>query len=318
MSKTNNKSIDYLFEDPPLSNQKYALVSIVGPHMPQKCNVWGLKVRGVADTIEKAKSMSKNLMNVDRNYDVYTVEVGKFFPLAVEPHQVSNVEYQNSQLNELIKTYLENRENANDLFNKRKNEMIEEAIREGKNQEELANRPEHPVAVLQRIHGFQDEITKAKNHLADLEKDMQLAKEKFEKYTDEEREMANNELRNALENAVDNNDVNVEEVSTVMGELDVTQDVNQTESTREVEKLLDTLHQKEKELEESRALLMSMDQDKSPNVYKRLQDTIVDLNGDILSLKEKLNNNSKVNDFINKNYSTSHDFGAEPERYRNE
>ena len=44
MSKGKGKVIDYLFEDPEITNQKYALVSIVGPHMPQKCDVWGLKV----------------------------------------------------------------------------------------------------------------------------------------------------------------------------------------------------------------------------------------------------------------------------------
>lgn len=42
-----SKTIDYLFEDPPITGQTYALVSIVGPHMPQKCDVWGLKIRGV-------------------------------------------------------------------------------------------------------------------------------------------------------------------------------------------------------------------------------------------------------------------------------
>ena len=47
------KTIDYLFEDPPLATQKFALVSIVGPNMPQKCDIWGLKIRGVAGTIDE-------------------------------------------------------------------------------------------------------------------------------------------------------------------------------------------------------------------------------------------------------------------------
>ena len=101
MSKEN--SIDYLFEDPPISNQQYALVSIVGPNMPQKCDTWGLKIRGTTDTLEKAKTMCQKILKIDNNYDIYTVEVGKFFPLVVEPHQIQDIEYQNQQLNTLIK-----------------------------------------------------------------------------------------------------------------------------------------------------------------------------------------------------------------------
>ena len=105
-----NKSIDYLFEDPEIPSQKYALVSIVGPHMPQKCDVWGLKIRGTTDSVDKAKTLCKRLLRLDNNYDIYTVEVGKFFPLAVEPNEISDIEYQNDQLNTLVKSYLENKE----------------------------------------------------------------------------------------------------------------------------------------------------------------------------------------------------------------
>ena len=114
--------IDYLFEDPPVSGQNYALVSIVGPNLQQKCNVYGLKVRGVADSLDRAKTMAQKLTKIDPDFDIYTVEVGKFFPLDVNPMELSNVEYQNTQLNELVKNYLENRENANVEYEKRKND----------------------------------------------------------------------------------------------------------------------------------------------------------------------------------------------------
>ena len=79
------KVIDYLIEDPIIPLQKYALVSIIGPKMPQKCDVWGLKIRGFAESELKARELSKKLMRMDNTCDVYTVEVGKFFPLDVEP-----------------------------------------------------------------------------------------------------------------------------------------------------------------------------------------------------------------------------------------
>ena len=104
--------IDYLFEDPPVSGQNFALVSIVGPNLQQKCDVYGLKIRGVADSMDRARTMSQKLTKIDPDFDIYTVEVGKFFPLDVNPMELQNVEYQNTQLNELVKNYLENRENV--------------------------------------------------------------------------------------------------------------------------------------------------------------------------------------------------------------
>lgn len=184
MSKT---SIDYLFEDPPVQNQQYALVSIVGPHMNQKCDVWGLKVRGTAESLDKAKELSQKILKIDNHYDIYTVEVGKFFPLAVEPTQINNVEYQNEQLNNLMKSYLQNKETASDFWHKRKNDMIQEAIKEGRSQEE---KPEHPVAVLHRIQSYGDTIQQMKENLLELEKELESSNNKFALYTEDEREEA--------------------------------------------------------------------------------------------------------------------------------
>lgn len=197
MSKT---TIDFLFEDPPISNQKFALVSIVGPNMPQKCDTWGLKVRGVAESEDKARTLAQKIMRIDNNYDVYTVEVGKFFPIVVEPSSIDSVEYQNEQLNELVKNYIENKEKANEHWNKRKNEMITEAVKEGKNQEALANKPEHPIAVLQRIKNLEESISSVDAELSSLKQDLENSKTKFSLYTDEERDLANRELASAIEN----------------------------------------------------------------------------------------------------------------------
>ena len=120
---------DWLTEDSPITGQKFALVSIVGPHINQKCDVWGMKIKYVADSIEKAKAMSARLVKADPDFDIYTVEVGKFFPLNVEPSDIQDVEYQNQQLNTLIKGYLENRLHANDQYSERKNKMMQNKIK---------------------------------------------------------------------------------------------------------------------------------------------------------------------------------------------
>lgn len=308
-TQKNSKTIDYLFEDPPIPNQKFALISIVGPHMPQKCDVWGLKIRGTAETEEKAKSLTQKIMRIDNTYDVYTVEVGKFFPLAVEPQAIGNVEYQNSQLNDLVKTYMENKELANEQWNARKNEMIKEAIREGKSQEELANKPEHPVAVLQRIKHFEDSIDKFRENLAALENDLELARKKFSSYTDDERSIANKELKSAIENNLEANDPVDKELSLneirdkLMEEL--TTDDSRASSESQISKVITELKGREEELAELHELKNTMDKSKSPNVYNRLLANISTCEDAISKLQSQLANTSIVNEYINASYPNS-------------
>jgi hypothetical protein len=188
------REIDVLFEDPPINGQTFALVSIVGPNLNQKCNVYGIKIRGVTDSMDQAKAMTQRLMKVDNNYDIYTVEVGKFFPLDVDPHDVGEVEYENKQLNTLIKSYLENKEHANDEWHARKNEMIKEAIKEGQSKDKA---PEHPVSVLQRLKNLEQSITDQKNNIDIMQQDLVLTREALSKYTDEEINDAYNIIKNA-------------------------------------------------------------------------------------------------------------------------
>ena len=188
-----SRVVDFLTEDPEVYGQRYALISIVGPHMKQKCDVWGLKIRGVADSVEKAKEMTKKLMKFDKDYDIYTVDVGKFFPLNVEPYDVQDIEYENDQLNALVKNYLSNKEKANEHWNARKEEMKKDALKEGskESQAALALKPEHPVAVLQRVVVFEEKMKELEYEMSSLREELDSSKTKFESYSEEEKEMAN-------------------------------------------------------------------------------------------------------------------------------
>lgn len=304
MLKGKGKAIDYLTEDPPLPSQKYALISIVGPHMRQKCDVWGLKIRGVADSLETAKTLTKRIMKLDKDYDIYTVDVGKFFPLAVEPYDVANVEYENQQLNDLIKNYLENKEKANEHWHQRKQEMMKAAINEGKTegQKELANKKEHPIAVLQRIKSFEDKIKEETERLQSLKEDLKLSQEKYNSYTQEERELADKELRHAIENNVEPNipeekSLTIEEIrSEIMNEL------NNNES-QEVEDTLMNLKSLETQISDIETTLYSINKETSPSVFNTLNTQLNKLKNDHQLLKEKLNESNTINSYINSNYA---------------
>jgi hypothetical protein len=308
----NEKVLDYLFEDPPLQNQKYALVSIVGPNMPQKCDIWGIKVRGVAGTIDEAKRISQKILRIDNNYDIYTVDIGKFFPLVVNPLEINEIEYQNDQLNKLIKNYLENRETANDFWHKRKSDMIQEAIKEGKNQEELSNRPEHPIAVLQRIQNYETTILEIQENLSNLQQDLQLSKNKFESYSEDERQIAQNELKNAIDNNLESitvenkqTEISVEEIrAQLLDDFNLQSNETTTDDQNDINinSVLDKIKNLEKELEEMTTFKNSIIKESAPSAYKRVEQTIKEIETELSNFKTQLNNKQLINNYINENY----------------
>lgn len=187
--------IDYLFEDPEIPSQRFSLVSIVGPHFPQKCDVWGMKVRGCASTMEEAKSKVSKLMQIDNSYDIYIVETGKFFPLAVEPTAIGNVEYQNETLNSLIKEYLENKERADTEFRTRKAEMTQAAIKEGMN----PDRKEEPIVAYTKIKTIQASLNDLDGKIRELKIKLDEANKEFNsKYSEEERVTGEKEFQEKI------------------------------------------------------------------------------------------------------------------------
>lgn len=303
------KEIDYLFEDPEIPSQKFALVSIVGPHFHQKCDVWGLKVRGIADTMEKAKSMSQKLMKIDNNYDIYTVDVGKFFPLAIDPLAVGNVEYQNEQLNTLVKSYLENRDAANDQWHERKNDMIQQAIKEGKEQATLVTKPEHPIAVLQRMKSYEEQIKEIQDMLEDVKEKLSASQEKFNNYSQDEKDLANNELLNAVEsnvNTTDNSELKIEEIrDQFVNDLVVSSSSSDGTTVTDMKTLLEEINQCENEISHLEKYILGLNKDEVPTTFFQTSKSKEDLEVKLGKLKQKLNDKNLVNDFINSNYKDS-------------
>jgi hypothetical protein len=288
-------TIDYLFEDPPITNQKFALVTIVGPNMSQKCDTWALKVRGVANTLEEAKSMCQRLMKIDNNYDIYTVDVGKFFPLTVEPHDVQDIEYSNTELNNLIKSYLENRQNANDQWHSRKNEMIQKAIEEGKNQQELLKKPEHPISVLNRMKTYEEKIKSLNQEIESTQHDLKLAKDKFASFSQEEKDAALNEV---VEQS-NSSSMSIDQIrSQLVTEL---QDTN-SNSNSNLEDTLQSIQKLEKHHSEVTTVRDNLDKETSQFTFTKLTQEIDDIESQINTLKKTLNNSELVNDYINTNY----------------
>lgn len=94
--------------------------------------VQGVKVRGVYDTLKEAEVRAKVLRKRDKNFHVYVGQVGYWLPWDPDPDNITKQEYQESQLNTLVKKYNENKEGRDDLYEQLKNEKLEKSRQKAK------------------------------------------------------------------------------------------------------------------------------------------------------------------------------------------
>jgi hypothetical protein len=71
-------------------------------------SIRGLKVRGVYDTYPEAKARSEEIRSLDKNFNVYVGQVGYWLPWDPSPTTIKDQEYQETELNTLVKKYNEN------------------------------------------------------------------------------------------------------------------------------------------------------------------------------------------------------------------
>ena len=91
-SETVNKYqlTDNLYEDPPISGQKYALLSFISPELIKNCKIRAVKVRGVVNTIEELQNRKSELEAKDKVHKIFYQEVGKWGIFKKEDESVLN------------------------------------------------------------------------------------------------------------------------------------------------------------------------------------------------------------------------------------
>jgi hypothetical protein len=84
-----------------------------------RTSIRGLKVRGVFGNSKEAEIKAKKLQNKDKYHNIFMAEVGKWTPWDPNPHEVKDQEYNNDQLNTLMKKYRENEDSREQFFEQR-------------------------------------------------------------------------------------------------------------------------------------------------------------------------------------------------------
>jgi len=92
-------------------------------------SIRGVKLRGNYGTQEEATARAKKLQRNDPVHNIYVAQVGKWLAWDPNPHDVSEHEYAEDQLNDLMKSYKENEEARDQFF--AKNPDAKNAARKG-------------------------------------------------------------------------------------------------------------------------------------------------------------------------------------------
>lgn len=79
----------------------------------------GVKIRGVYGNTKEAELKAKKLQTKDKYHNIFMGEVGKWTPWDPSPNEVKDQEYNNDQLNTLMKKYKENEDSREKFFEER-------------------------------------------------------------------------------------------------------------------------------------------------------------------------------------------------------
>jgi hypothetical protein len=108
---------DLLIEDPVINNQTWAVVSLITPKLVKNCNKFLLKVKGIYNSNKRANDEAKKFHDKEKDFPIFAIEVGKWIAYKDDFKEGDDL---NSELNELMKLYLEERKEANESHERRK------------------------------------------------------------------------------------------------------------------------------------------------------------------------------------------------------
>jgi hypothetical protein len=172
---------DYLTEDtinPP--NQKFICISFL-TDKENRTTLSGIKVSGAFPTYDEACLHAKKLQTINEYFNVFVGEMGKWLPFDPNPDSeaVKDSEYANEQLNNMMRSYMENQEKAKVYHEQRKNELVRKNIVENlntrhENLQEIKKKMKKAKDPQERenLSNSMEEITKQINKMMDKKKEL--------------------------------------------------------------------------------------------------------------------------------------------------
>jgi hypothetical protein len=142
-------------------------------------------------TYEEAVEDCKRIKELDPHHHVFVAEGAKWCPFILTEDDsnkyVSQVEYDNNQLNEMMKKYTENQEKANIFHEYRKNQLVMKGISENIDSR-LENKNE--TISLLKNSSSKEERTMLKERLVIIEDQLEKMEEKKKEILEKEKQLS--------------------------------------------------------------------------------------------------------------------------------
>jgi hypothetical protein len=133
--------IDYLTEDKNLPpNQNWVCISFLSPEGIRNCSVRGLKIRGVFKEEADARKYAAELQDADPLFHIFVGEMGKWLPWDPNPDSIKDQNYYEQELQNLMKSYNENKEKAKKAETQRRQETVDKSVADAKKNKKESTR----------------------------------------------------------------------------------------------------------------------------------------------------------------------------------
>lgn len=118
----------------------------------------GLKIRGTYGSYREAKNRSDQIAKFDTNHHVYIGQVGYWLPWDPDPHEVPEQEYQEKELNTLMKKYRENLVCKDQFFEERNKEKMDTALKQNANTKKVNEKDQKELSKVRKTVAQKDKI----------------------------------------------------------------------------------------------------------------------------------------------------------------
>lgn len=165
-----------------LSNQNESISQEFNKIENFKTSIRGIKIRGTYDTQKEASVRAKVLQNMDPSFHVFVGQVGYWLPWDPEASDVSDQQYQEEHLNNLVGRYKENEIERDNYYAQETEERKKKCAEDNLKNRESGEAAEEstPTEVSETVDNLIDNLNNDDSH-SELKAD-------FEKYKQENAE----------------------------------------------------------------------------------------------------------------------------------
>lgn len=154
-------------------------------------SIRGFKIRGSYPTKAEADQRARALGKKDKKHNIFICEIGSWCPWHPSTEEIPNTEYQNKELNTLMKQKRKTKMEVDEFYNERKEEKLKKALNQGN----IRRATNEEKKKLKRARDIAEEKDKIFDDLKKKKKEKELFMKQIEKMDLKEFQKIKEELK---------------------------------------------------------------------------------------------------------------------------